>query len=284
MIQAQAQLKFPSALAKNLRAKILSPSKDPLRATRDRFVWDLFYVPHQYHHWRSSLIEHWDGAEAAQALQALGNIARERFGCQNISQPWVSLYQDGHYQRLHTDPKHGPYAFVLSLTPRSASFLGGETAIAQESLVYGISDATKPFEHRNHFKRYHSRIGDLLVFDGALPHEVLPVTGTKGLEDARLSLHGWFTSPEVMMQGRATNKRLQKDLESYVQEFGSCLEEIGARSGYVCIEINRKRTAVLSSTLRSQNFSLLSEKRISACFPRQSIQGFGDWIRIPLQL
>ncbi len=285
MIQAQAQLKFPSALAKNLRHRILAPSQEPFRALKERFAWDLFHVPGQYNHWRSSLLDHWGGKESAALLDALGQTGRQLLGCQHISKPWISLYQDGHYQRLHTDPKHGPFAFVLSLSDRASQFRGGETAVAKESFARAILDTRTPFEHSLHFDLHRLRIGDLLIFDGSLPHEVLPVSGSNGLEDSRLSLHGWFTSPEVMLsENTKLSLRLEKSIAQFVQDFGGRLEESGALSGYTCVELRKGRTKVLANTLREKDLQLVPIKKILASVPEGILKDFGNWIRIPLQL
>lgn len=285
MIQAQAQLKFPSAIAKNLRDKILAPSRDAFRAPAERFSWDLFQVAGQYNHWRSSLLDHWNGNEAERTLSALGDIGRRLLGCQHISKPWISLYQDGHFQRLHTDPNHGPFAFVLSLSDKKAKFRGGETAIARESFSKSILNPSQPFEHGNHFNLYRLRMGDLLIFDGALPHEVLPVSGAYGLQDSRLSIHGWFTSPEVMVSENCRiGRQLEKSLSEFVKMFGANLENAQAKSGFVCIELRKNTARILTSTLRNSSFGLLSKNEINKAVPVKVLKDFGDWIRIPLQL
>jgi hypothetical protein len=38
-------------------------------------------------------------------------------GCRAISPVWMSYYIDGCGQDLHCDSFHGPFAYVLSLTP-----------------------------------------------------------------------------------------------------------------------------------------------------------------------
>jgi|AntRauTorckE5430_2_1112549.scaffolds.fasta_scaffold132825_1 hypothetical protein len=52
----------------------------------------------------------------------------------SITPPWLSCYVEGHEQRLHTDPAHGPWAFVLSLTPDEVAeaMSGGETQVSYQ--------------------------------------------------------------------------------------------------------------------------------------------------------
>ena len=38
-------------------------------------------------------------------------------------------------QELHTDAPHGPWAFVLSLTPRERAFAGGQTLVMQPRVL-----------------------------------------------------------------------------------------------------------------------------------------------------
>lgn len=38
-------------------------------------------------------------------------------------------------QELHTDAPHGPWAFVLSLTPRERAFAGGQTLLMQPRVL-----------------------------------------------------------------------------------------------------------------------------------------------------
>ena len=41
----------------------------------------------------------------------------------------------GNAQELHTDAPHGPWAFVLSLTPRERAFAGGHTLVMQPRVL-----------------------------------------------------------------------------------------------------------------------------------------------------
>lgn len=61
---------------------------------------------------------------------ALLEYGEEQLGCKAISTVWMSYYVDGCVQELHCDNPHGPFAYVVSLTPwEGRSFEGGETMI-----------------------------------------------------------------------------------------------------------------------------------------------------------
>ena len=47
----------------------------------------------------------------------LSGFGREFLGCDAFTPPWLALYTDGHEMGWHSDASHGPFAFVLSLTP-----------------------------------------------------------------------------------------------------------------------------------------------------------------------
>jgi hypothetical protein len=66
---------------------------------------------------------------------ALLQYGREALGCGGISPIWLSYYVSGCRQELHADVPHGPWAFVLSLTPQQRTFTGGETMILQPHVL-----------------------------------------------------------------------------------------------------------------------------------------------------
>ena len=66
---------------------------------------------------------------------ALLQYGREALGCGGISPIWLSYYVSGCRQELHADVPHGPWAFVLSLTPQQRAFTGGETMILQPHVL-----------------------------------------------------------------------------------------------------------------------------------------------------
>lgn len=72
----------------------------------------------------------------SQGLESrLLDFGQERLGCGNISPVWLSNYVHGCRQELHADLPHGPWAFVLSLTPAPRRFTGGETMILKPSVL-----------------------------------------------------------------------------------------------------------------------------------------------------
>ena len=83
--------------------------------------------------WRLALTRHrGTRSKLEEALLAYG---REALGCGGISPIWLSYYVSGCRQELHADVPHGPWAFVLSLTPTPRAFTGGETMILQPHVL-----------------------------------------------------------------------------------------------------------------------------------------------------
>jgi len=229
--------------------------QDPHSTNSDRFIWDLFDVPGQYLHLRTPLIGAFPEKWYAPILAELGTFGRTRLGCQHISEPWVSAYTSGHFQNLHSDPAHGPFAFVLGLTPKNAKFIGGETHVASEALItpaaHSISLQDQAREQSHFFESYRLAVGDLLVFDSSLPHFVSQVSGARGLLDGRLVIHGWFTEPNAMIDlGNASAKASSKWIQSIdrsAQLVSECLDSLQCTRGYISLRFAISRTGVLRS-------------------------------------
>ena len=119
--------------------------------------------------------------------------------------PWLSCYVDGNEQRLHTDAPHGPWAFVLSLTPDEvvSAMGGGETQV----MCPGALDFWRGFgggyalEEADLFTLVEPSFGRVLAFDPRLPHGVRQVRGPRGMAAGRLVLHGWFSEPGPFFRG-----------------------------------------------------------------------------------
>lgn len=144
----------------------------------------------------------------------LAEVGRARLGCDAFTPPWLALYTDGMEMNWHTDAPHGPWAFVLSLTPseahaREASdapawFHGGETEIMRpQRLDYWRNfDGSRGLEFDDLLERHDpTPFGRLLCFDGRLPHRVSRVDGTRDPRRGRLVLTGWFSEPRTRADG-----------------------------------------------------------------------------------
>ena len=93
----------------------------------------------QYTMLRTPAADYLEPALFEQLCDELTEYGRVHLGCDAITPPWIALYTDGCSQNFHTDAPHGPFAYVLSLTPPGAHtpqdgdapgwFEGGETII-----------------------------------------------------------------------------------------------------------------------------------------------------------
>mmetsp|Transcript_9735 Transcript_9735/g.13525 ORF Transcript_9735/g.13525 Transcript_9735/m.13525 type:complete len:273 (+) Transcript_9735:2-820(+) len=114
----------------------------------------------------------------------------------------------------HTDAPHGPFAFVISLTPDSyyaatdankpGFFTGGETVLLQPKILdyWRSFDGNKGLEANSIIQVIPpNQFGKLIIFDGRFPHRVSPVSGTRDPRRGRLVLTGWFSEPRVRAEG-----------------------------------------------------------------------------------
>ena len=145
----------------------------------------------------------------------LTEFGRRQLGCDALTPPWLALYVDGHEMNWHTDSPHGPWAFVLSLTPTTyyapvdgddpGFFSGGETVLMRQERVLDYwrrFDASKGLECQDILDvRAPTPFGQLLCFDGRVPHRVSTVKGTKDPRRGRLVLTGWFSEPRTRAEG-----------------------------------------------------------------------------------
>lgn len=125
-------------------------------------------------------------------------------GLTAITPPWTSMYTDGDTQNFHTDAKHGPMAFVLSLA-HAGDFRGGETMLLQPTLLdYWRKFETTTALECQQIVRYipaTTPFGRCLAFDPRVPHGVTPVIGSQDPRKARVVVHGWFNAPECCWFG-----------------------------------------------------------------------------------
>ena len=122
--------------ASNMRSELSDVLENPKEATERRFCWDYWHVPDQYTFLRTPAWEFFSEALYKKFEDELTAYGRKKFGCQNITPPWLSCYVEGCTQALHADVPHGPWAYVFSLTEwQTRVFTGGETQILKESTL-----------------------------------------------------------------------------------------------------------------------------------------------------
>ena len=246
---------YPQARA--LRAVFDERFADPRSTREDRFVWDYWHVPDQYTVLRTPAWEYFPEAVYRPFHEALVLWGRRTLGCWDVSPPWLSNYVDGCQQHLHADVPHGPWAFVFSLTPARPRFQGGETLILRpEVLDYwpGFDDAVDR-ELGSFVKRIAPTFNRLVCFDPRFPHGVTRVSGTHDPREGRLVIHGWFTEPQIFVEGARPAEQVDAALEPALAGLGAALVEYGLLHGMLSVRLHVARDGrvaqakVLANTL-----------------------------------
>mmetsp|Transcript_6292 Transcript_6292/g.14580 ORF Transcript_6292/g.14580 Transcript_6292/m.14580 type:complete len:404 (+) Transcript_6292:52-1263(+) len=222
-------------LAANLRGTFDRKFAEPRSTGTDRFCWDYWHVPDQYTLVRTPADAYFDEPDFAALTEALTDFGQRTLGCNAITQPWLSYYVDGCEQRMHTDSWHGPFAYVLSLTPwETRQFRGGETFILEPALLdyWRGFDPTKGLEESKLTRTVDPCFNRLTIFDPRLPHGVREVRGTRDPREARLVLHGWFTdlgTPffEGGLKEEQATDTLNDALEPLYEQLGQCERCVG---------------------------------------------------------
>lgn len=231
-----------SPVSAKLRAEFDAKMKDPRRSLPDRFVWDYWHVPGQYTHLRTPAEPFFSKRAFAGLVEALGNFGQRKLGCHGISPPWLSNYVEGCSQELHADVPHGPWAYVLSLTPpvtaaRPRAFQGGETLLLRETALDYWSEGRAHLLNRGGKGGFVERdeivervvpdFGRLTVFDPRIPHGVSRVSGTHDPREGRLVLHGWFVQPRPFIEGPLK----EATLVGLINALSAALPELIEREG-----------------------------------------------------
>jgi len=222
--------------AKKLRAHFEDRFADPRSNDSGRFVWDYWHVPGQYTVLRTPAYHYFPRNLYRPLHEALAQWGRRNLGCHDISPPWMSCYVDGCRQEIHSDLPHGPFAFVLSLTPWEARrFIGGETMILREEMLNFWSNldhyAGSGLEENEVFQTVPSLFNRLVVFDPRVPHLVRRVEGAADPRDGRLVIHGWFMQPRPYIEGPLGRSELQKAIPGIVQGLSAAIGEANTLRG-----------------------------------------------------
>jgi hypothetical protein len=206
--------------AAELRSHFEERFVDP-RATRpDRFIWDYWNVPGQYTQLRTPAYEFFPKEIYEKFHLYLLDWGRRNLGCHDVSPPWMSCYLDGHYQGMHSDYPHGPFAFVFSLSPKKLRFKGGETLLLKDEILsfWQNLDNLKAFEEQAVYKRIPSPFNRLTVFDPRVPHGVSRLEGAEDVLEGRLVLHGWFVQPRPWIDGPLSPRRFRQWTDGFQEE------------------------------------------------------------------
>ncbi|CAN5402977.1 hypothetical protein BH10BDE1_BH10BDE1_20190 [soil metagenome] len=243
-------------LALKLRREFETILEDP--HSPDRFQWDWWHLPGRYTHLRTPAARFFSDHANERLISELRAYGREQLGCQDISPIWLSNYIEGCEQRLHADRPHGPWAFVLSLSPAIRKFQGGETIILRSEVLSFWHQGTRrgqAFEESEIVDRIPSVQGRLLVFDPRRPHGVSRLSGTLDPLEGRLVVHGWFAQPQPFVDGPVSAPAAEKSLQAFddvlASRFSSGIESTGTTAYRIAIRPDGKvsRVTQLASSL-----------------------------------
>lgn len=196
---------------KALRAHFDERFAEPRSATAGRFVWDYWHVPGQYTALRTPAWTYFPPKIYEALHRRIVEWGRRNLGCHDISPPWMSCYLDGCVQHLHGDLPHGPWAFVLSLTPwEERVFRGGETLLLRDEVLNFWSDfvSIRSVEEPDVLRAIEPKFNRLVAFDPRIPHGVREVRGTHDPREGRLVIHGWFVQPRPYIEGPLPTRQL----------------------------------------------------------------------------
>ena len=245
-------------IAKKLRREFETIMSDP--HSPDRFQWDWWHLPGRYTHLRAPAAHFFSPKLHDELANRLREFGRSQLGCPEISPLWLSCYVEGCEQRLHADRPHGPWAFVLSLSPSDFQYHGGETMMIRPEILslwnQGVPSG-HAFEESEIVERVPSKSGQLLIFDPRIPHGVTRVSGTVNPLEGRLVVHGWFTQPNPFVDGALNPKSAEAALTEFdavlASEFGDGFESTGTVAFRIHISPAGKTTEVerLASSLIS---------------------------------
>jgi hypothetical protein len=227
-------------IARELRKEFERILNDP--HSPDRFQWDWWHLPGRYTHLRTPAARFFSEPLIDRLASGLRSYGRQHLGCQDISPMWLSSYVEGCEQRLHADRPHGPWAFVLSLSPKVRKFKGGETVIVRPEILslwnQGVP-AGQSFEESEIVERIPSVQGRLLVFDPRRPHGVSRLSGTLDPLEGRLVIHGWFTQPQPFVDGSLSAAAAEKSLKAFddvlAETFSEGIESTGTTAFRISI-------------------------------------------------
>lgn len=234
-----------SEVLPSIREEFEQRYAQPFEAHSEKLIWEPWTVGDQYHLLRTPLELFCKSQEKIdQLMDELGHFAQSELGLMALSHPWVSLYNEGCFQNFHTDPKHGPWAFTLSLTPNVffEKATGGSTDILNcfaEGFQSSLANA--PMEEAELLSSVQTPFNQLTVFDSRRPHKVAGVRGVHSLLESRCVIHGWFTDPQPFLEGELDSGTLQLLIDLCLEEAEGLETSLDtALSGYTVLKLVKK--------------------------------------------
>jgi hypothetical protein len=231
--------------AADLRAAF-DAAVDPDAVTPKHFCWNYWNVPGQYTYLRTPARTFFDGELFAAFERRLCDWGKATIGCNLANSYWLSFYVDGCRQELHADVAHGPWAWVYSITKwDTRGFRGGETQLARdETLDYWrrgdafLRGAELGADRGRLFEEIDPHFGQLVLFDGRIPHGVREVRGTDDPRDSRIVLHGWFEPPAVQVDGALTKSDALGPLQAAFAALGERLATFDDADGALILRLS----------------------------------------------
>lgn len=205
--------------AAQLRGHYDSEFSNPIDTSQRRFCWDYWFVEDQYKLIRTPASHYFPKKTYMDFHKYLVLWGRKNLGCWDISPPWMSYYISGCEQKMHSDVPHGPWAFVYSLTLNPKAFSGGETFLLKPWVLdYWKNFGNKKDRELHSFMDFVSpKFNRLIVFDPRRPHGVTQVQGVDDPMNARLVIHGWFTTPQVYIDGPLSKQKTTSVLNFFIE-------------------------------------------------------------------
>lgn len=224
--------------------------KDPQRPGQNPFIWDHWHVPEQYCHLKSPAEKFFPAALYTNFVEELSVWGLRNLGCLGLSPIWLSCYVQGHYQNMHADLPHGPFAFVYSLSPKNLKFRGGETFIARDELLNYWANIQKfrGLESKELFDEIRPDFNQLLVFDPRRPHGVRPVAGVEAVTEGRLVLHGWFSRPQPTLEGYVGSDEFSEKLQNFFSTENALLAHTEELKGFISFQLHINRDGSVAKT------------------------------------
>lgn len=222
-----------SPQAKSFRDFFDKQMQNPHFTHQNRFVWDFWHVPNEYHFLRTPAFQYFPKKLYEKWHRDLVLFGRENFGCHDISPTWLSNYINGCKQEAHRDEPHGPLAFVWSLTPNNKKFKGGDTIIWDDS------------KKKKQIAKIPPKFNQLLVFDPSYLHGVSQVQNVEDPRYGRLVQHGWFVQPRPFWYGPLTINQIEKGLDQIVAQ---TLPKGRTPRGFVSLKLHIKPSGELKQT------------------------------------
>lgn len=200
------------------RFDIIQMSKKKSPIPIERFIWDYWHVPNEFTYFRTFPHFLFSKQDYNLLCKNLTDLSANLLGSNKINTIWASYYVDYCRQELHQDISQGGWAFVLNLSSATVkNFSGGQTYLLKENVTL---EKNENFHNaREKFDTIELNFGELLIFDGQIPHGVEIVGGTHDPLEGRFVIHGWFAEPQfktTAKEAEVVKSKIMTEISSLV--------------------------------------------------------------------